>query len=131
MKGWQMYSKIQAMKAEGFSIRQVSRIIRVSRNTITKYWEMEPEEYAGRYKAANRLSALTAYEPTIVGWLETYPCMTAAQVRDWLEERYQIDASERTVRRLVSRLREAQGADKKGMYQKIMETKYWLVTNLI
>jgi hypothetical protein len=25
MKGWQMYSKIQAMKERGFSIRQVSR----------------------------------------------------------------------------------------------------------
>jgi len=24
MKGWQMYSKIQAMKEQGFSIRQVS-----------------------------------------------------------------------------------------------------------
>ena len=84
MKGWQMYSKIQSMKEQGFSIRQVSRIIRVSRNTIAKYWEMKPEEYADRYKAVNRVTALTAYEPIVVKWLEAYPCMTAAQVRDWL-----------------------------------------------
>ncbi|MCL2853913.1 MAG: hypothetical protein FWE20_12985 [Defluviitaleaceae bacterium] len=38
-----MYSKIQAMKEQGFSIRQVSKIIRVSRNTIRKYWEMSPK----------------------------------------------------------------------------------------
>ena len=109
MKGWEMYSKIQAMKAKGFSIRQVSRIIRVSRNTIKKYWEMAPEDYATKYQIVNRLTALTAYEPIIVRWLETYPCMTAAQVRDWMSERYKLDASERTVRRLVARLREVYG----------------------
>ena len=51
MKGWLMYSQIQGMKEHGFSIRQVSRHIRVSRSTIKKYWEMKPEEYAERYKA--------------------------------------------------------------------------------
>ena len=49
MKGWLMYSRIQAMKENGFSIRQVSRVIRVSRNTIKKYWEMKPDEYATAY----------------------------------------------------------------------------------
>lgn len=109
MKGWHMYSKIQSMKERGFSMRQVSRIIRVSRNTITKYWEMSPEEYGESYKAVNRLTALTAYEPVVVRWLETYPCMTAAQVRDWLRERHQLDAEGRTVRRLVARIRERHG----------------------
>ena len=104
-----MYSRIQAMKAQGFSIRQVSRIIRVSRNTISKYWEMTPEEYAQKYKALNRMTALMAYEPIVVKWLEAYPCMTAAQVRDWLEEKHKLDACERTVRRFVAKLREKYG----------------------
>ena len=112
MKGWQMYSKIQAMKEQGFSIRQVSRIIRINRQTIKKYWEMSPEEYAEIYKAVNRLTALMAYEPTVLKWLETYPNMTAAQVRDWLCERYQVDAAERTVRRFVSNLRKKHGISK-------------------
>lgn len=113
MKGWQMYSRIQAMKEQGFSIRQVSRIIRVSRNTIRKYWEMEPSAYAETYKTVNRLTALTAYEPVVVKWLEAYPCMTAAQVRDWLEEKHQLDAAERTVRRFVAKLREQYGITRK------------------
>ena len=112
MKGWQMYSKIQAMKERGFSIRQVSRIMRVSRNTISKYWEMPPEEYSCRYKTVNRMTALMAYEPVILKWLETYPCITAAQVRDWLVERHQLDAAERTVRRYVAKLREEHGITK-------------------
>ena len=109
MKGWLMYSQIQAMKEQGFSIRQVSRHIRVSRSTIRKYWEMKPEEYAKTYKTVNRMTALTAYEPVVVKWLETYPCMTAAQVRDWLEEHYQMDVSDRTVRRFVAKTREQHG----------------------
>ena len=104
-----MYSKIQAMKEQGFSIRQISRTIRVSRNTIRKYWEMAPEDYAARYMAVNRMTALTAYKPVVVKWLETYPSMTAAQVRDWLEERYHLDVAERTVRRFVAKLREEYG----------------------
>lgn len=109
MKGWHMYSKIQAMKEQGFSIRQVSKILRVSRNTIRKYWEMTPEEYAKRYKTVNRMTVLRSYEPVVVKWLETYPCMTAAQVRYWLEEKHQLDANDRTVRLFVSDLREKYG----------------------
>ena len=109
MKGWQMYSKIQAMKEQGFSIRQVSRVIRVHRDTIRKYWEMGPEEYSETYRAVNRMTALMGYEGVVVKWLETYPCMTAAQVRDWLGEKYRLDANDRTVRRFVARLRDRHG----------------------
>jgi transposase len=97
------------MKEQGFSIRQVSRVIRVNRQTIKKYWEMSPEEYAESYKAVNRMTALMAYEPTVLKWLETYPNMTAAQVRDWLGERHQVDVAERTVRRFVANLRKKHG----------------------
>ena len=109
MKGWLMYSKIQRMKEQGFSIRKVARIIRVSRNTIRKYWEMDPDDYAATLTAVNKLSSLNAYEPTVLHWLETYPCMTSAQIRDWLEEHYALDAAERTVRRFVTALREKHG----------------------
>lgn len=109
MKGWHMYSKIQRMKEKGFSVRQISRMIRVSRNTIKKYWDMRPDEYAAALTTVNKLSSLMAYEPTVLHWLESYPCMTAAQVRDWLAERFSLDAAERTVRRFVSRLREQHG----------------------
>ena len=112
MKGWQMYSKIHAMKEQGFSIRQVSRVIRVSRNTIKKYWEMKPDEYSAGFKALNRMTALMAYESVVLKWLEAYPGMTAAQVRDWLMERYQLDAAERTVGRFVTKLREKHGITK-------------------
>lgn len=104
-----MYSKIQRMKEQGFSIRKVSRMIRVSRNTIKKYWDMGPDVYAATLTAVNKLSSLSAYEPAVLHWLETYPCMTSAQVRDWLGERFSLDAAERTVRRFVEDLRKHHG----------------------
>ena len=67
---------------------------------------MEPSVYAKAYQAVHRMTALMAYEPVVVKWMETYPCITAAQVRDWLEEKYQLDASDRTVRRFIAELRE-------------------------
>jgi transposase len=97
------------MKEQGFSIRQVSRVIRVSRNTIRKYWDMSPDKYAETYKAVSRMTALTAYESIILKWVEAYPCLTAAQVRDWLNEKHHLDAAERTVRRYVASLRERYG----------------------
>ena len=71
MKGWQMYGNIQAMKEQGFSIRQTAKIKKISRNTIKKYWEMESEEYTEYYKTANRTTALTAYERNVFIMLRT------------------------------------------------------------
>jgi transposase len=116
-----MYSRIQALKEQGFSIRQVSRHIRVSRNTIRKYWEMEPDEYAEKYQAINRMSALSAYEGIITKWLESFPNMTSAQVRDWLSENHHLDVPERTVRRYVSKLRISKGISKASEPQREYE----------
>jgi transposase len=73
---------------------------------------MSPEEYAETYKSVNRMTALKAYEPIVLKWLETYPCMTASQVRDWLAERYKMDVPDRTVRRFVADIRERYGITK-------------------
>ena len=109
-----MYSKVQAMKEQGFTIRQVAKITRTARDTVAKYWEMLPEEFAEKYKQAYRITALRGYEPVVVAWLETYPCMTAAQVCDWLGEKHKLYANERTVRKYVAELRQRYGLTKKS-----------------
>jgi transposase len=114
MKGWHMYSRIQELKEKGFSIRQAARLAGVSRNTVQKYWEMNPEQFCETHKAVDRMTALMAYEPVVVKWLEAYPCMTAAQVQDWLEERHRLDTAGRTIRRFVAKLREKHGITRKA-----------------
>jgi transposase len=47
--------------------------------------------------------------------------MTAAQVRDWLEENYKLDAAERTVRHFVSQIREEYGISKQSEPQRDYE----------
>ena len=43
--------------------------MRVSRNTIRKYWDMPADEYAANLSIVNKLSALAAYEPPVLtGW---------------------------------------------------------------
>ena len=58
---------------------------------------MKPDEYAATHETVNHMTALMAYEAVVLKWLEAYPCITAAQVRDWLLERYKLDAAERKV----------------------------------
>ena len=41
---------------------------------------MKPDDYAAALTAVNKLSNLAAYEPSVLNWLQSYPCMTAAQV---------------------------------------------------
>ncbi|MCE5196046.1 MAG: hypothetical protein LLG09_02810 [Negativicutes bacterium] len=73
---------------------------------------MSPDEYAQTLASVNKLSALAAYEPPVLHWLESYPGMSAAQVGDLLCEKYKIDAADRTVRRFVAGLREKHGITK-------------------
>jgi transposase len=47
--------------------------------------------------------------------------MTAAQVRDWLDENYKLDSAERTVRYFVARLREEHGISKQSEPQREYE----------
>jgi len=106
VKGWHMYSRIQELKEQGFSIRKAAQITKINRGTITKYWDMSPEEFARTLTEVNKMSSLAAYEHIVVNWLESYPCMSAAQVQDWLMERYKIDTADRTIRRYVAGIRE-------------------------
>ena len=44
-KRWHMYSKIQAMKCQGFKQRKVATVLEIHRSTVKKYWDMTPEEF--------------------------------------------------------------------------------------
>ncbi|WP_042120993.1 helix-turn-helix domain-containing protein, partial [Paenibacillus senegalensis] len=42
---WPMYFSIHQMKAKGLKISQIARKLKVSRNTVYKYLEMNPDEF--------------------------------------------------------------------------------------
>ena len=67
---------------------------------------MSVEEYEQKHLGLCREKALDTYRGQMIGWLRTYPTLTAAQVCDWLKEHYHEQLAERTVSRYMKALRE-------------------------
>ena len=106
MERWIMYCKIQSMRSEGFTQRQVAKITRINRNTVRKYWDdMIPDEYDELILTPSKKSSLEQHKEQILTWLRDYPGVTAAQIYDWLQERYQITLTEGSIRKYVKKLR--------------------------
>lgn len=99
-----MYSNIQSEKAMGYSRDAVAKHLGLSWRTINRYWEMTPEEYQELFKN-NHKYVLDKHEIVIVGWLERFPDLSAAQIQDRLLEHYQERYPDRTVRRYINHLR--------------------------
>jgi len=104
-KRWVMYCKIQVMKSEGFSQRKTASITGYSRKAVRKYWNMTPEEYDEQILENAKKSSLEQHKELILMWLYEYSEVTAAQIYDWLQEKYQVQISESSVRRYVNKLK--------------------------
>lgn len=100
--------EIYQLKQQGFKIRRIARKLGISRTTVYKYLEKSPEEMSGWMASTKtRVKKLDPYEMLIQTWLSENPDMSAAQVHDWLMERYKdLEVGESTVRIYVKELRE-------------------------
>ncbi len=104
-KRWIMYCKIQVMKSEGFSQRQVTKMTGYSRKAVRRYWNMTADEYDEQIMGNAKKSSLEQHKEQILMWLREYREVTAAQIFDWLQEKYEVVISESSVRRYVNKLR--------------------------
>lgn len=111
---WPMYFEIRKQKELGLRKSQVARNLNVSRNTVIRFWSMTLEEYKQFMEGLEtRSKKLESYEPEIVRWLREYPDLSAAQVMDWLKERYgSLEVAESTVRNYVRGIRLEYGIPK-------------------
>ena len=50
MVDWSMYAEIQRLKNKGFKKAQTAKQLGLNRETVTKYWDMPPDEYGGLTK---------------------------------------------------------------------------------
>lgn len=109
MVDWMKYSKIQALKRKGFNKSQSARNLGVNRETVGKYWNMTPDEYAARSTTAKtRRKKPDPYKEFVVENLMKYPDMSAAQLYDWIKERNcleTLDFQERCFRNYVKAIR--------------------------
>lgn len=104
-----MYGKVQEKKRKGLNKSQAARDLGVDYKTILKYWDMTPEDYAATKAAASsRTKKAEQYKTFVLECLKEHPDMSAAQLYDWIKERYREEAlhfQERTFRSYVKNIR--------------------------
>jgi len=104
-KRWHMYSKIQSMKSQGFKQRKIAKMLQIHRATVKKYWDMAPDEFQETILEPSKKSSLEQHKELILSWMRTYQEITAAQIYDWLKEKYSLELAENSVRRYIRMLR--------------------------
>jgi len=103
---WEMYMEIQQLLKQGFSKVKVAEKLGISRTTVYRYIKRNPKTMSEWVKnTKTRKKKLDDYKAIILSWLQQHPDMSAAQVLDWLQEKYEVDISESTVRLYVRELR--------------------------
>ncbi|MFB3165522.1 helix-turn-helix domain-containing protein [Neobacillus sp. 179-J 1A1 HS] len=117
MDKFEMYVEIRGMLNQKYSISTIARKLNISRNTVYKYIRKSPEEMAEwTASTMTRSKKLDIHKDLILHWLREYPDITAAQVEDWLEERFpDFKIGESTVRNYVKCLREDYGIPKESI----------------
>ena len=107
-EGWHMYSEIKNLKKIGLKKSQIARKLAVSRPTVDRYLSMSPDDFEAFITATQTRQKKTGpFKDEILSWLTEFPDLSAAQVYDWLEEKYKtLSFSEETLRRYIRLLRQ-------------------------
>lgn len=84
-----MYYEIHRMHREGHSISQISKHLVSNWRTVKRHLSMSEQEFeAFLIKQGDRKKILLPYEDFVRERLETFQDTPAAQMHDWLKERY-------------------------------------------
>ncbi|MDD3225645.1 MAG: IS21 family transposase [Clostridium sp.] len=107
MKGWNLFVEIKQYKEMGLNKSQVKRALNIGYNTVNKYWNMSNDEYAMLInQSKSRSKKIDKYRSEILEWITDFRDISAAQVLDWIRERYgEVDFRERSLRHYISTLR--------------------------
>lgn len=83
------YYEIHRMHREGHSISQISAYLVLDRRTVSKYLSMSEQDYEEfLVRQSTRKKTLLPYEDFVRERLEQFRNTSAAQMHDWLKERY-------------------------------------------
>lgn len=107
MDKWQVYMSIHQLKQKGFKVTQIARKLGISRTTVYEYLTKLPEEMSIWIAAIQtRTKKCDRHKDLILSWLKEHPDLSSAQVYDWLQERFELQIGESTVRDYVKTMRE-------------------------
>ncbi|NLK64036.1 MAG: IS21 family transposase [Tissierellia bacterium] len=106
-EGWKMYINIKHLKEKGFSKTKIAEMLGISRPTVIKYIDMDAEEFEKEMESqGKRRKKPDIYREEIISWIKQYTSISAAQIYDWLEEKYgNLNFNETTLRSYVREIR--------------------------
>jgi transposase len=124
VKEWVVIHKIKAMHdgGRGLSIRQITKELKISRNTVRKYLSATESEIQSRIADPSRTKKLDEYRDIIKSLLKRYPEMTAVKIRRKLHEAGEApDVSSRSLRRYIQQLRSEVACAQVRHYEPVMD----------
>ena len=124
MKGWIMIHKIKAMHDEGrgASIKEISRTLGVSRNTVRKYLRMDEQTIQETVTTPSRHKTLDQYRGYLKSLLIRFSGLKTPKIHRKLKAKVpDLDVSERSLRRYLTRLRPLVAAAQARYYEPVID----------
>lgn len=124
MKRWDMIHKIKAMfdQGNGSSIKEISRSLGVSKNTVRKYIRMDEQEIQEAQELPQRTKSLDKYRGYLISLLNRYPALKTPKVLRRLKAKVpEVAISERSLRRYLSRLKKVVISAQPRYYEPIID----------
>ncbi len=124
MKGWIMIHKIKAMHDEGrgASIKEISRTLGVSRNTVRKFLRMDEQAIQETVTAPSRHKVLDQYRGYLKSLLSRFSGLKTPKIHRKLKAKVPgLDVSERSLRRYLTRLRPLVAAAQARYYEPVID----------
>ena len=119
-----MIHKIKSLydDGHGLSMRQIAEQLKISRNTVKKYLEMNEEEITPYLSHASRSKELDHYASYIRHLLEKYPKLSSVKIRRKLEAReLRVRVSERSLRRYIQELKQGVVVKQTRYYEPVLD----------
>ena len=110
-------------EGRGSSIREISRELKISRNTVRRYLRQSVPEIESALSDRSRERLLDEHRDYLIHQLEHYPRLSAVKLRRRLEEKVgPVGASARSFRRYVNGLREQVCEAQPRYYEPVLDT---------
>lgn len=124
MKDWVMIHKIKAMHDEerGASIKEIGRTLDISRNTVRKYLRMDEQSIAEAVTTPSRHKTLDQYRGYLKSQLIRFSGLKTPKILRKLKAKVpDLDVSERSLRRYLTRLRPLVAAAQSRYYEPVID----------
>lgn len=119
-----MIHKIKALhdQGNGLSIRAISRELGLSRNTVRKYLNQDEHTIAQAQNDPSRTKRLDPYRAFLIHQLKAYPRLSAVKLARRLRDKVgELPASERSLRRYVSALKQQVASGQHRYYEPVTD----------